>query len=357
MSRFWVDRVTALQPYVPGEQPQFPSLVKLNTNEHALPPTDSVMQAIAAIGADQLRRYPDPAATTLCAAIAHAEGLNPDQVFVGNGSDEVLAHLWLAFLAGRAVQTLDTTYGFYPVWATLYGSDLHEVPVNPDFSVDLNALKASVLPVVLANPNAPTGLAISREEVESLVKDNRDRLVVIDEAYFGFGAESVVPLVHDYDNLLVTRSLSKSHALAGMRVGYALAHPELIEGLRRVKDSFNSYPLDCIAQVAATAAIEDQEWFREASGRVVANRQAMISALSALGFEVLPSAANFIFVKHSHLQGEQIFVALRAADILVRRWDKPRIGEWLRISVGDEAQTERLLNVMEEIVSRSSGNR
>jgi histidinol-phosphate aminotransferase len=357
MSRFWVDKVKALQPYVPGEQPQTPSLIKLNTNEHALPPPDSVMQAIAAVGADQLRRYPDPAATTLCAAIARAEGLHPDQVFVGNGSDEVLAHLWAAFLADRAVQTLDTTYGFYPVWATLYGSDLHEVPVNPDFSVDLSALKASPLPVVLANPNAPTGLAISREEVESLVIDNRDRLVVIDEAYFGFGAESSAPLVHDYDNLLVTRSLSKSHALAGMRIGYALAHPDLIEGLRRVKDSFNSYPLDCIAQVAATAAIEDQEWFREAAGRVVANRQAMISALSALGFEVLPSAANFIFVKHPDVQGEQIFVALREADILVRRWDKPRIGDWLRISVGDETQTQQLLRVTEEIISGLSQNR
>ena len=357
MSRFWVDKMKALQPYVPGEQPQTPSLIKLNTNEHALTPPDSVMQAIAAVGADQLRRYPDPEATTLCRAIARVEGLHPDQVFVGNGSDEVLAHLWLAFLADRSVQTLDTTYGFYPVWATLYGSDLHEVPVNPDFSVDLSALKASPLPVVLANPNAPTGLAISREEVESLVIDNRDRLVVIDEAYFGFGAESSAPLVHDYDNLLVTRSLSKSHALAGMRIGYALAHPDLIEGLRRVKDSFNSYPLDCIAQVAATAAIEDQEWFCEAAGRVVENRQAMISALSALGFEVLPSAANFIFVKHPHVQGEQIFAALREADILVRRWDKPRIGDWLRISVGDEAQTQRLLSVTEEIVSGLSQNR
>ena len=357
MSRFWVDKMRALQPYVPGEQPQTPSLIKLNTNEHALTPPDSVMQAIAAVGADQLRRYPDPEATTLCRAIARVEGLHPDQVFVGNGSDEVLAHLWLAFLADRSVQTLDTTYGFYPVWATLYGSDLHEVPVNPDFSVDLSALKASPLPVVLANPNAPTGLAISREEVESLVIDNRDRLVVIDEAYFGFGAESSAPLVHDYDNLLVTRSLSKSHALAGMRIGYALAHPDLIEGLRRVKDSFNSYPLDCIAQVAATAAIEDQEWFCEAAGRVVENRQAMISALSALGFEVLPSAANFIFVKHPHVQGEQIFAALREADILVRRWDKPRIGDWLRISVGDEAQTQRLLSVTEEIVSGLSQNR
>jgi len=357
MSRFWVDRVTALRPYVPGEQPQSASLIKLNTNEHALPPPDSVMQAIAAVGAEQLRRYPDPAATTLCAAIARAEGLRPDQVFVGNGSDEVLAHSWLAFLADRAVQTLDTTYGFYPVWATLYGSDLHEVPVNLDFSVDLSALKASPLPVVLANPNAPTGLAISREEVESLVIDNRDRLVVIDEAYYGFGAESAAPLVHDYDNLLVTRSLSKSHALAGMRIGYALAHPDLIEALRRVKDSFNSYPLDCIAQVAATAAIEDQEWSREASGRVVANRQAMISSLSALGFEVLPSAANFIFVKHPNVQGEQIFAALREADILVRRWGKPRIGEWLRISVGDEAQTARLLSVTEGIVGTASENR
>ena len=354
MSRFWVDRLTALHPYVPGEQPQSPTLVKLNTNEHALPPPDSVMAAIAGIGAEQLRRYPDPAATALCAAIANAEALKIEQVFVGNGSDEVLAHLWMAFLAGRAVQTLDTTYGFYPVWATLYHSELREVPVKQDFSVDLRALQGSTFPVVLANPNAPTGLAVSREDIESLVKENRDRLVVIDEAYYGFGAETAAPLISDYDNLLVTRSLSKSHALAGMRVGYALGHRDLIEGLNRVKDSFNSYPLDCVAQAVATAAIADARWLDEASGRVVLNRQKMTAALSDLGFEVLCSQANFVFVKHSCVQGERIFAALREADILVRRWDKPRISEWLRISVGDEAQTEKLLSVTAKILSKLS---
>ena len=312
------------------------------------------MAAIAGIGAEQLRRYPDPAATALCAAIANAEALKIEQVFVGNGSDEVLAHLWMAFLAGRAVQTLDTTYGFYPVWATLYHSELKEVPVKQDFSVDLRALQGSTIPVVLANPNAPTGLALSREDIESLVKENRDRLIVIDEAYYGFGAETAAPLISDYDNLLVTRSLSKSHALAGMRVGYALGHRDLIEGLNRVKDSFNSYPLDCVAQAVATAAIEDARWLDEASGRVVLNRQKMTAALSDLGFEVLCSQANFVFVKHSCVQGERIFAALREADILVRRWDKPRISEWLRISVGDEAQTEKLLSVTAKILSKLS---
>jgi histidinol-phosphate aminotransferase len=267
----------------------------------------------------------------------------------------VLAHLWFAFLKGRRFQTLDTTYGFYPVWAALYDADLTEVPVLDDFSVDLDAIKSGAAAIVLANPNAPTGRALTRDDITALVDSNRDRLVVIDEAYYGFGAETVVPLVADHDNLIVTRSLSKSHGLAGMRVGYAVAQADLIEGLNRVKDSFNSYPLDAVAQAAATAAIEDRQWLEGASRSVRDVREVISTGLEAIGFEVLPSQANFIFTQHNMLIGKQIFDALRARDILVRRWDKQRIENWLRISVGTMAQAERLLVVMREIVSTETG--
>ena len=354
MSRFWIDKISGLKPYVPGEQPASDTLIKLNTNEHALPPADAVLTAVADITSDQLRRYPDPTAERLRAAIATVESLSPEQVFVGNGSDEVLAHLWFAFLKGRRVQTLDTTYGFYPVWAGLYDAALTEVPVLEDFLVDVDTLKNDDAAIVLANPNAPTGRALTRDDIALVVDSNSDRLVVVDEAYYGFGAETAVPLIADHDNLIVTRSLSKSHALAGMRVGYAIAQPDLIEGLSRVKDSFNSYPLDAVAQAAA-AAIEDRRWLEDASQRVREVREVMSAGLRTIGFEVVPSQANFIFTEHQSLAGKQIFDALRARDILVRRWDKERIENWLRISVGTMAQAEQLLAVMREIVSAEAG--
>jgi histidinol-phosphate aminotransferase len=343
MSRFWTTTVSDLTPYVPGEQPASQSLLKLNTNEHALPPSEAVMTAIRACQAEQLRRYPDPAAQGLREAIAQTESLTTDQVFVGNGSDEVLAHVWLSLLADRPVQTLDTTYGFYPVWAQLYHSTLTEVPVRADFSVDVDALMASEHAVVLANPNAPTGLALTRQEIERLLAGNPNRLHIIDEAYYGFGADTVAPLINQYDNLIVSRSLSKSHALAGLRVGYALAHQDLIEGLNRVKDSFNSYPLDAVAQAAAKVAICDASWQAQSVAVVTESRSKMTEGLEALGFEVLPSSANFIFIQHRALSGRTVFDGLRQQDILVRRWDKPRVENWLRITVGTLAQTNALL--------------
>lgn len=343
MSRFWTTTVSDLTPYVPGEQPASQSLLKLNTNEHALPPSEAVMTAIRACQAEQLRRYPDPAAQGLREAIAQTESLTTDQVFVGNGSDEVLAHVWLSLLADRPVQTLDTTYGFYPVWAQLYHSTLTEVPVRADFSVDVDALMASEHAVVLANPNAPTGLALTRQEIERLLAGNPNRLHIIDEAYYGFGADTVAPLINQYDNLIVSRSLSKSHALAGLRVGYALAHQDLIEGLNRVKDSFNSYPLDAVAQAAAKVAICDASWQAQSVAVVTESRSKMTEGLETLGFEVLPSSANFIFIQHRALSGRTVFDGLRQQDILVRRWDKPRVENWLRITVGTLAQTNALL--------------
>ena len=350
MSRFWVKKVGGLKPYVPGEQPASLSVVKLNTNENAFEPADSVMDAIARIQADDLRRYPDPVAIDLREAIADAEGLSAAQVFVGNGSDEVLAHSWSSCMLGQTVQTLDTTYGFYPVWADLYDSPLIEVPLRSDFSVDIEALCDSPYPVVLANPNAPTGIALSLKELESLVSSNFDRLIIIDEAYHGFGSETAAPLIEQYDNLIVSRSLSKSHALAGMRVGYALANPELIDGLTRIKDSFNSYPLDAVAQAAATAAVRDRVWFEQSAGLVVQSRELMRQGLIDQGFEVLPSVANFLFARHEKVSGKKIFEALRAKDVIVRRWDKPRIAEWVRVSVGTMEQTAQLLGAVADVL-------
>ena len=343
MSRFWTTTVSDLTPYVPGEQPASQSLLKLNTNEHALPPSEAVMKTIHACQGEQLRRYPDPTAQALREAIAQTESLTSDQVFVGNGSDEVLAHIWLSLLADRPVQTLDTTYGFYPVWAQLYHSTLTEVPVLTDFSVDVDALMDSEHAVVLANPNAPTGLALNRQEIERLLAGNPNRLHIIDEAYYGFGADTVAPLIDQYDNLVVSRSLSKSHALAGLRVGYALAHRDLIEGLNRVKDSFNSYPLDAVAQSAAKVAICDDSWQTQSVAVITESRSKMTEGLEALGFTVLPSSANFVFIQHRALSGRTVFDGLRQKDILVRRWDKPRIENWLRITVGTPGQTDALL--------------
>ena len=343
MSRFWTTTVNGLTPYVPGEQPASQSLLKLNTNEHALPPSEAVMKAIHTCQAEQLRRYPDPTAQELREAIAQTESLTIDQVFVGNGSDEVLAHIWLSLLANRPVQTLDTTYGFYPVWAQLYHSILTEVPVLTDFSVDVDALMASEQAVVLANPNAPTGLALNRQEIERLLAGNSNRLHIIDEAYYGFGADTVAPLIDQYDTLIVSRSWSKSQALAGLRVGYALAHRDLIEGLNRVKDSFNSYPLDAVAQAAAKAAICDDSWQAQSAALITESRSKMTGGLEALGFEVLPSSANFVFIQHRALSGRTVFDGLRQKDILVRRWDKPRIDNWLRITVGTLGQVDALL--------------
>ena len=224
-----------------------------------------------------------------------------------------------------------------------------------DFSVDVDALRDDDAAIVLANPNAPTGRALTRDDIALLVDSNSDRLVVVDEAYFGFGAETAVPLISDYDNLIVTRSLSKSHSLAGMRVGYAMAQPDLIEGLNRVKDSFNSYPLDAIAQAAATAAVADSQWLEQAAATVCEVRDRMTAGLRAMGFEVLPSQTNFVFTQHNTLPGKKIFNTLRERDILVRRWDRPRIENWLRISVGTLAQVEKLLEVVQEMVATESG--
>ena len=351
MSAFWSDVTRQLHPYVPGEQPKIAHLIKLNTNEHPLPPSAAALQAIREIDPDALRRYPDPDSVALRTSIARQAGLAIEEVFVGNGSDEVLAHVFQALITSSSVFSApDITYSFYPVWAQLYRVRLNEVPLRADFHVDVPAMCAAPGPLLLANPNAPTGIALSIEQLEQLVASDRQRLVVIDEAYFGFGASSAVCLLADYDNLLITRSLSKSHSLAGLRLGYALGSRWLIEGLVRVKDSFNSYPIDAVAQSAALAAVEDGIWLKEASEAVSRARAGLSQALKKLGFEVLPSSANFVFCRHESVSGEAIFDALRARNIIIRRWNKPRINDHLRITVGTEAQCDALIAALKDIL-------
>ncbi len=353
MSRFWSETVRELSPYVPGEQPRRPGLIKLNTNESPYPPSPRVMAAIAAVAGDDLRRYPDPGSAALCSVLAGRAGLRPEQVFVGNGSDEVLAHVFQALLCHPPQRVLfpDISYSFYPVWCRLYGVPWQTVELRQDYSVRVEDYRGAGGGIIIPNPNAPTGIALPLVEIRRLLEGRRDSVVVIDEAYVDFGAESAVSLIPEFDNLLVVQTLSKSRALAGMRVGMAFGHEDLVEGLRRVKDSFNSYPLDVVAQRAAVASLEDEVYFRECRDRIIASRERLAAGLRDAGFEVLPSAANFLFVRHPEHRGKDLFSGLRERGILVRHFDRPRIAEFLRISVGTEADCDAVLRAVGELVS------
>ena len=350
MTRFWSPVVHALSPYVPGEQPKQDGIVKLNTNENPYPPSPRVEEAIAA-ATDRLRLYPDPRASKLREAIAPRYGVAADEVFVGNGSDEVLAHTFQALLKHEAPLLFpDVTYSFYPVYSGLYGIRYEEVPLDAAMRVAIADYRRKCSSILLPNPNAPTGIALSRAEIETLLTEHPDQLVVIDEAYIDFGGESAVPLVARYDNLLVVQTLSKSRALAGLRVGFAIGQRPLIEALERVKDSFNSYPLGGLAQAGAIAAIEDEAWFTEARRRIIASREKLVRDLSGLGFDVLPSAANFVFARHPGRSGGELFARLREHGVLVRHFRKSRIEDFLRITVGTDAQCDRLIAVLRELI-------
>jgi histidinol-phosphate aminotransferase len=350
MSRFWSSVVRDLSPYVPGEQPKIHDLVKLNTNENPYDPSPHVLAAIAA-ATDRLRFYPDPGATALREAIAARYGVAADEVFVGNGSDEVLAHTFQGLLKQDAPLLFpDITYSFYPVYSRLYGIRYEEVPLDAAMQVQIADFRRPCGAILLPNPNAPTGIALPRDAIEALVSEHPDQLVVVDEAYVDFGAESAVPLVARHDNLLVIQTFSKSRALAGLRVGFAIGQRPLIEALERVKDSFNSYPLDCLAIAGAVAAIKDEAWFEQTRGRIVASRETLVRDLSGLGFEVVPSMANFVFARHPGHSGAELAAGLRKHGVLVRHFAKPRIGDFLRITVGTEDQCSRLIAVARDLV-------
>ncbi|TXS95605.1 histidinol-phosphate transaminase [Parahaliea maris] len=352
MSRFWSAVTHKLTPYVPGEQPRHKRLIKLNTNESPVEPSPRVLEAIAATSGDMLRRYPDPESVALRESLARRFGLAPSQVFVGNGSDEVLAHAFLGLLQHpKPILFPDITYSFYPVWAGLYGIEFERVPLDEDFRVDVADYQRPNGGIILPNPNAPTGVLLSLAEIRQLLEANRDSVVVVDEAYIDFGGESAAALIPEFDNLLVVHTLSKSRALAGLRVGYALGQDELIEGLSRVKNCFNSYPLDVVAQRAAVASIEDEAWFQAGCQAVVDNREWLQQALAGLGFRCLPSAANFVFASHPERNAADLFQALREQGIVVRYFDKPRINQYLRISIGSREDCEALIEALQALLA------
>ena len=352
MNRYWSKVVHGLTPYVPGEQPKLPNLVKLNTNENPYGPSRRVLDALRAEVGDTLRLYPDPGSDKLRAAIAARHGLTADQVFVGNGSDEVLAHVFLALLKHDApVLFPDITYSFYPVYCGLYGIEFTPVPLGAAFEIKVDDYLRPNGGIIFPNPNAPTGRLLPVSEIERLLQANPASVVVIDEAYVAFGGESCVPLVKQYPQLLVTHTLSKSHALAGLRVGYATGHPQLIEALNRVKDSFNSYPLDRFAQAGAAAAMEDEAYFAGICQKVAATRTTLVTALQGLGFEVLPSTANFIFARFPERDGADIAAKLRERSIIVRHFrHPPRVSPYMRITVGTDEQCAGLVDALREIV-------
>ena len=352
MSRFWSRATHELKPYVPGEQPRMADLVKLNTNESPHGPSPRALEAIRGAATDALRLYPDPQATALRAALAAYHDVRPEQVFVGNGSDEVLAHAFAALLKHDAPLLFpDVTYSFYPVYCRLFGIVHEAVPLDAAMRIRVADYRRPAGALILANPNAPTGVALTRAEIAALLAEHPDAPVVIDEAYVDFGAETAIPLIADHPNLLVVHTMSKSRALAGLRVGYAIGDADLIEGLTRVKDSFNSYPLGRPAQAGAIASLEDDAYFQESRARVIAGRERLSLGLARLGFEVLPSAANFVFARHPARQGAALAAALRQRAVIVRHFSAPRISDHLRITVGTDDEVDRLLSALSTILA------
>lgn len=350
--RFWSPEVRELEPYVPGEQPKIQNLLKLNTNENPYPPSPKVVDAVQAVlhgQADALRLYPDPDATALKQAIAKQQNIDVSQVFVGNGSDEVLAHIFKAFfLQDEPILYPDITYSFYPVYSQFFGTKTKEIPLNENFEIEVKDYVQPNGGVIITNPNAPTSIALGLPEIEQILKANPDRVVVIDEAYVDFGAESAVSLVNGYENLVVCQTTSKSRSLAGLRVGFAIAQSHLIAALEAVKNSFNSYPIDRFAIAAAVASFEDQTYFEEQCQKVISTREKLVDELTALGFKVLPSKANFIFASHPSHDAGQLAQQLREQGIIVRYFNKPRINQFLRITVGTDEQNERLVHTLKE---------
>ncbi|MCH7337771.1 histidinol-phosphate transaminase [Acinetobacter sp. NIPH 2699] len=346
--RFWSPEVRELEPYVPGEQPKIQNLLKLNTNENPYPPSPKVeaaVQAVLANQADALRLYPDPDATVLKQAIAKQQNVDVTQVFVGNGSDEVLAHIFKAFFIQKEpVLYPDITYSFYPVYSQFFGIHTKQIPLNQNFEIDVSDYKQENGGIIITNPNAPTSIALGLDQIERILQANPNRVVVIDEAYVDFGAETAVQLVNTYENLVVCQTTSKSRSLAGLRVGFAIAQRHLIAALEAVKNSFNSYPMDRFAIAAAVASFEDQAYFETQCEKVIESRDKLVSELTALGFQVLPSKANFIFATHLKHDAARLTQQLREQGILVRYFNKPRINQFLRITIGTEEQNKRLVD-------------
>ena len=352
MNKYWSKLASGLEPYVPGEQPRDRKYIKLNTNENPYGPSPKVLEAIKTAVDDSLRLYPDPTCDMLLSAAAESYGVKKDQIFAGNGSDEVLAFAFMAFFdPGRTILFPNITYSFYPVYASLFQLDYKTIPLDSKYSIPVEDFMHSSGGVVIANPNAPTGKALPASTIRMILDGNRDTVVIADEAYIDFGGESVIGLIDEYPNLLVVHTFSKSRSLAGMRIGFAFGNQELIKALNSVKNSFNSYTLDRLAIVAGTAALRDAEYYNEMNRKIIATREWFVRELSSRGFQVLESAANFIFVSHATIPAEQIFKELREKGILVRYFKKPIIDNHLRISIGTDAEMDSVIKALDLILN------
>ena len=348
MSKFWSPFVQDLVPYVPGEQPKLARLVKLNTNENPYGPSPKAIEAMRAELNDSLRLYPDPNSDLLKQAVADYYSVQPDQVFLGNGSDEVLAHIFHGlFQHDKPLLFPDISYSFYPVYCGLYGIDFEQVALNEQFQIDVADYARPNAGIIFPNPNAPTGCLLALEAVEQIVKASPDSVVVVDEAYIDFGGETAIGLVDRYPNLLVTQTLSKSRSLAGLRVGLAVGHRDLIEALERIKNSFNSYPLDRLAIVGAAAAFADRAYFQTTCQTVIDSRERLVAELQQRGFEVLPSAANFIFARHPGQDAATLAARIREHGVIVRHFKQARIAQHLRITIGTPEQNQALLDALD----------
>ncbi len=348
MSKFWSPFVKDLMPYVPGEQPKLAKLVKLNTNENPYGPSPKAIAAMQAEVNDNLRLYPDPNSDRLKQAVADYYGVQTAQVFVGNGSDEVLAHAFHGlFQHGQPLLFPDISYSFYPVYCGLYGIDFVQVPLDEQFQIRVDDYARPNGGIIFPNPNAPTGCGLALEAIERLLKANPDTVVLVDEAYIDFGGKTAISLVDKYPNLLVSQTLSKSRSLAGLRVGIAVGHPDLIEALERIKNSFNSYPLDRMAIAGAAAAFEDKAYFEQTCQRVIESREAVVAGLEKLGFEVLPSQANFVFARHPDKDAATLAAGLREQGVIVRHFKQQRIAQFLRITIGTPEQNQALLDALQ----------
>lgn len=338
MSRFWNAKTTETKPYTPGEQPSAGvKYIKINTNENPYPPSPKVYEAINNSCNEELRLYPNPEGLEARTAFASANNLDVNQVFVGNGSDEVLAMAFMAFYDNlNPIMILDISYSFYPVYCKRLDVAYNTIPVNNDFTINVDRFLEPSGGVVIANPNAPTSIAICLDDIKSILEAHPNNVVIIDEAYIDFGGESAIPLIAEYENLLVVQTLSKSRSLAGMRIGFAAGNPQLIEGLDRVKNSFNSYTIDRLAIVAAKAALEDTEHFTNNVNKIIKTREYVVDELKSLGFGVLDSKANFIFITHSKFVAKDIFMYLKTKGILVRYFDLPRVSDYLRVTIGTD---------------------
>ena len=351
----WEDKVRKVTPYTPGEQPRRTDIIKLNTNECPYPPSPKVAEAIAAFDEDRLRLYPDPAAADLVKALADHYQVDKDQVFVGVGSDDVLAMAFLTyFTAGKPILFSDVTYSFYDVWAELFGIPYKKCALKDDFSLDASDYLQDNGGIIIANPNAPTGLMADLGMIEKIVLANQDSVVIVDEAYVDFGGVSAIPLVEKYENLLVVQTFSKSRAMAGMRIGFAVGSKKLIAYLNDAKFSFNSYTMNHLTIACGKACVEDDLYFKEITGKIVATRERVKKEMAELGFKFPDSMTNFLFVTHPQIDAEELFLALKEEGIFVRYFKKPRIDQYLRVTIGTDAQTDALITFLKEYMKNRS---